>query len=192
MGLKQTIVRIVECQRTGGCLRTSVIYDRLPSSPIAPASLHERNEAQSLAQDLHRLVRRTRERLTFETYGDVVPLPVGGSFYLFTWWTLGQLEIVQDGRRVWRKVEFEPRDAILFERNGGRMWRAARAGEPLGEGTLVVGGWDHEHCCLCGEKDLGARGGFEIWPHGWRRLALRGLLFSLSGLRACSKARRTG
>jgi hypothetical protein len=56
-------------------------------------------------------------------------------------------EIVLDMSRQWRKVRFEPSDAAEFRGAKDRWWTKAPGPKP-GEGELIKGGWDHEHCAI--------------------------------------------
>ncbi len=56
-------------------------------------------------------------------------------------------EIVLDKSRLWRKVRFEPSDAVEFS-DGKTRWRTKAPGPKPGEWKLVKGGWSHEHCAI--------------------------------------------
>lgn len=84
----------------------------------------------------------------------------------------GRAQIVLDMSRQWRRTRFEPSDAISFEGAEctwmGKATEASRASSDLrlypartqpsgtqpteGEGEIISGGWDHEHCVICWQK----------------------------------------
>ena len=55
-------------------------------------------------------------------------------------------ELVLDRNRQWRKVRFEPTDAIKLE---GRTTQGTQP--ELSDREIVESGWDHEHCAICWE-----------------------------------------
>lgn len=56
--------------------------------------------------------------------------------------------LVLDPARLWRRTEFAPSDAVrIVGPAGERMITPADPGAL--HGTLVKGGWDHEHCAIC-------------------------------------------
>jgi len=66
-------------------------------------------------------------------------------------------EIVLDTSRQWRKRRFELSDAVEFRSEKGR-WRVRWDGTEPGEGKLIKGGWDHEHCAIRWETiDVGGQ-----------------------------------
>ena len=75
-------------------------------------------------------------------------------------------ELVLGSSRQWSRARFEPKDAVQFEGNGGMLLTEAADGE---EGTVIKGGWDHEHCAICWET-LGPGGqpdGYLDPPRTW-------------------------
>jgi hypothetical protein len=57
--------------------------------------------------------------------------------------------LVLDRHRCWNQRTFEPVDAVAFQRPGGTLvGNATNQNMPEG-GTLIRGGWDHEHCEIC-------------------------------------------
>ena len=77
-------------------------------------------------------------------------------------------EIALDTSRLWRKMRFEVSDAVEFSDEKGRRWVRSDAAEP-GEGKLIEGGWDHEHCAVQWEK-IGVGGhpeGYFSEPDTW-------------------------
>jgi hypothetical protein len=89
-------------------------------------------------------------------------LPGERFLYLDGYWG-EQAEIVLDSRLKWEYRPFIPSDAICFANAGGSIATQA-ADAPLG-GTIVAGGWDHEHCVVCMET-IGAGGLAEGWTTG--------------------------
>ena len=57
-------------------------------------------------------------------------------------------ELVCDRSRGWRERRFEAADAVGFSADRGHMIRKMSDSLPAG-GTIIEGGWDHEHCEIC-------------------------------------------
>ena len=107
-------------------------------------------------------------RVRVEQDGDVAALTVGASYPFFDDYWGWQAELVLDRARAWHRETFRPVDAVQYisYRADGRRtecWTKATA-EREG-GTLIPGGWDHEHCELCYEK-IGHGGVAEGWTDG--------------------------
>jgi hypothetical protein len=69
-----------------------------------------------------------------------------------TWWTEDQLALVENRRRVWHRMGFEPSDMLLIHRGPGQgsIGRQALPGDrPSADREIVKDGWDHAHCELC-------------------------------------------
>jgi hypothetical protein len=77
-------------------------------------------------------------------------------------------ELVLDEARHWQRLRFKPSDMVRFRAAGGWIGtRSSPATSPGGE--IVPGGWDHEHCEICGNK-IGHGGeaeGFFSPPDSW-------------------------
>lgn len=56
--------------------------------------------------------------------------------------------LVLDRDREWCRTDFTPVDAVRIVESGGRSLMT-RADPRALHGTLVKGGWDHEHCAIC-------------------------------------------
>src|SRR5262249_36049979 len=86
------------------------------------------------------------------------------------WWVDWQRELVEDRSRNWREQQFRPTDAVEFDHESGQRLGKAESADPAG-GTIIPGGWDHEHCALCwatispyqGHEPVGVTAGRE-WP----------------------------
>jgi hypothetical protein len=60
--------------------------------------------------------------------------------------------LVLDHQRQWSEQRFEPVDAVAYKRAADTLvGKATNQDVPEG-GTLIKGGWDHEHCEICWEK----------------------------------------
>ncbi len=133
---------------------TVLRLDKLPSEPLAPASLHSSSDSPPDLV-LHKVLNVTGTEVTFETYGATDKLLTPGRIYIFrSWWSPDQLELARDTTRVWRKSKFASSDGLAFRiADGGTMVRKKLEGEKIPPGGFVVpGGWWHEHCRLCWEK----------------------------------------
>jgi len=74
------------------------------------------------------------------------PLEVGHAYpYLDGYWG-ERAELVLDRARAWRREAFVARPAT---RVGNAIRRSTSADDPR---SVLVDGWDHEHCAICGEK----------------------------------------
>lgn len=73
----------------------------------------------------------------------------GGTYHrLDGYW--GELAaLVMDRQRVWDRRVFEPADAVRFDRDDGyHLGKPTNKAMPP-DGTVLKGGWDHEHCDIC-------------------------------------------
>jgi hypothetical protein len=61
---------------------------------------------------------------------------------------------VLDREHHWKKVRFVPTDSFMWEGpEGGRQWRIVEPGDSeRTDGSIVPGGWDHEHCAICNAR----------------------------------------
>jgi hypothetical protein len=63
---------------------------------------------------------------------------IGSTYPLFDGYWGERTELVLDSSRNWQRIEFQPRDGVLYH-NDGRV-------------EVIEGGWDHEHCSICWEN----------------------------------------
>ncbi len=154
MTYQQPVADIISYHKQGEVLQTILRLNDSPASPIAPASLYEPQQNGAKVLELHKVVRRTGSRITFQTYDDqVIPLKSGSVYDFVSWWSIDQLKLVRDSSRQWKKEKFMPRDAIeLPQTDAIRALRPRREGEDVIDGVLIARGWDHEHCFLCWRK----------------------------------------
>jgi hypothetical protein len=84
--------------------------------------------------------------------GEVALLQAGERYRRFDGYWGERAALVLDRNRQWKERAFEPVDAVAYERAGDALvGNATNQNLPEG-GTLVKGGWDHEHCDICWEK----------------------------------------
>ncbi len=161
MEYQNPIAEIVSSKKQGDTLRTSLRLDKMPTSPIAPASLYVLDNEADPVLELHKVVQRTADIITFETYdSQATPLNIGSKYDLIIWWSADQLELAQDSSRRWQRQKFVPQDAVKLQIEGRTVFRRVRVEENVNEETLIAGGWEHEHCCLCW-KTISLREGHE-------------------------------
>jgi hypothetical protein len=144
-------VRVLSSSELEDACHLVLLFDKLPSKPIAPASLHSSSDSP-VEFELHKVLNMARTEATFAMYNHKGPLPKPGKTYIFrSWWAPYQLELAKDKTRVWRREKFEPSDELAFRLvDGGTMGRKKLEGEKIPPGGFVVpGGWEHEHCKLC-------------------------------------------
>jgi hypothetical protein len=85
---------------------------------------------------------------------------VGSTFPIYDDYWFGRIHLVLDPDILWARRQFVAPDAFVQEAPtpGWRQWRVAESGdESRGDGKIVRGGWDHEHCELCG-RHIGSGG----------------------------------
>ncbi len=67
-------------------------------------------------------------------------------------------EVFENPDHEWWPHVFEPGDMVMVMTRRGKAGHKRRPDEVIAEDKNVVpGGWDHEHCCLCGAT-ISARG----------------------------------
>jgi hypothetical protein len=144
---------VVASERNGDVVVTVLEFDEAPSPSAAPASLWVKQETEQpdVVIELHRVTKRGRRKLTFETYDSrAEPLAAGSAYTFVSWWGDSQLDAAHSDPARWEKQEFEPRDAVQFHTSDGLvMARKLETDEALPKTEVVHGGWDHEHCFLC-------------------------------------------
>ena len=92
-------------------------------------------------------------------------IKVGASFPIYLDWWFGKLHHVLDTAIRWTRAPFVSSDAFEWlTPDGVRTWRPAEPSDKdRTDGGIVPGGWDHEHCDICGRK-IGVSGD----PYGYR------------------------
>ena len=85
---------------------------------------------------------------------DIALLRVGERYIWFDdYWQAPLVEAIADEATEWRQFTFEPSDAQYFRVGDSVGWQ--KVGGTLQEGAVALevkpGGWDHEHCDLCGD-----------------------------------------
>jgi hypothetical protein len=97
-------------------------------------------------------------------------LIVPGNSYPFVDGYWGEpAELVLEESRTWNRLTFEPSDMVVLPSVGGSSVGSQLTSDvPLG-GKVVAGGWDHEHCNVCGAKigHCGAASGYFSEPASW-------------------------
>jgi len=147
MSDRNRFATVVESKRDKRSIKTLVRLEAAPASPIAPASLLYDGK---VILELHQLLGRRDKLYTFESYDVEFEPPMAGLECEFRpWWTPDQLAIAQDRSREWRKITFEPTDAVEIIMDDSRILRELEEGEDPVYGRLVEGVWDHQHCALC-------------------------------------------
>lgn len=85
---------------------------------------------------------------------DVSRLRVGERYtWLDDYWQAPLVEAIADESHQWRRFTFKASDAQYFRQGNAIGWQKAGGRIPEGAEALEVrsGGWDHEHCDLCGD-----------------------------------------
>ena len=136
--------KVLEFIKDGSNARIRVLFDKLPSKPIAPGQMDE--------VELHKVCNITGLEVTFESYniGEKM-LQVGVSYEFRSWWVLRELKIAQSDASTWRKEEFRTSNAVEFIKDGHRVRRKQEGDEHPEGAKIVPEGWEHEHCRLCWE-----------------------------------------
>jgi hypothetical protein len=148
---KEPTAEVVTFHKEGSVARIVLKFDVLPSSPIAPASLHTNTNAD-IKITLHKQISGNGNEIEFECYdvGDI-SLATGDIYIVRSWWSPDQLEIAQDPKTSnWKRLKFTPSDALEVQTpEGYRAQRKLEQGEVFQEGTIIPNCWEHEHCALC-------------------------------------------
>ncbi len=89
-------------------------------------------------------------RVRVNDVSDVAGLRTGEAYpFLDLYWG-DRAILVLDRSRTWRQETFQPVDAVESFRDGQRVLTMVSTGQT--GGSLVPGGWDHEHCEICYAK----------------------------------------
>lgn len=89
-----------------------------------------------------------QSRFAPDNPAELAKLQVGRSYPLLDGYWGERAELVLNVALVWREREYAAQDAVWCERS--RTLRPYSGEVPEG-GTLIKGGWDHEHCEICWE-----------------------------------------
>jgi len=94
-------------------------------------------------------------RVTLKVYRDSEAgnLMVGEGFTLFSdRWQAPLVEAVASTATAWRRFIFQPTDAVHFLLGTAAGWQEVGGELPTSavESGVESGGWNHEHCSLCG------------------------------------------
>jgi hypothetical protein len=141
---------VIESKKKGDVIVTVLRFDQVPPSPIAPGFLSTQDEKHQTALILHALVHRAGDRVSFETYDSAaVPLEPGHSYGYTSWWAPWQLDLVQNHSHPWALKQFQAQDAIAYTTEQGTLLGRSKSTDTTSDGSVVPGGWTHEHCSLC-------------------------------------------
>jgi len=161
MKYRNPTAKIISSKKQDNMLQTVLRLDKVPTSPIAPASLYALDNDADAVLELHKVIQRTTKVITFETYdSQAIPLRIRDKYNFVPWWSSDQVELAQSNSHRWQRQTFIAQDAVKLQIEGMTMLRQVRVGETINEGTLIVGGWEHEHCGLCW-KTISQREGHE-------------------------------
>jgi len=153
MKYRDPIARLISCSTKGKTTRTVLLFDKLPTPPLAPGVVGVADENNRIDPfiELHKVVRRDANTVTFETYGPQnCPLETGHEYAFRSWWTPDQLRVAQSEPHQWHRRCFQPSDMMAFRQpDGSRIGRKMDQEKVPQDGFVVKGGWDHEHCRLC-------------------------------------------
>jgi hypothetical protein len=96
MKYQSPIAVIIESKVEGNKLKTVLRLDEVSSPPLAPGGLWNIDKPGQLVIELHKVIHRQENRITFETY-DIAenPLRPGDKYNFTSWWAPDQLEIAQ-------------------------------------------------------------------------------------------------
>jgi len=89
------------------------------------------------------------------TYVDDGRMSVGERYiWLDRYWQLPFVEAVADEANEWRQFSFQATDAQYFQQGKSIGWQQVDSEVPEGAvpTNVKIGGWDHEHCDLCGTQ----------------------------------------
>ncbi len=137
MAYQEPTAEVIQSEKLDDALQTMLRVSKLPSTPLAPASLISLQDRPTGILDLHRLVKQDGNVVTFATYDSgATPLHPNSAYIFRCWWAPDQLALAQDNTRAWTKQTFEP-----------RRLKNVRP-------DFI----DHEHCSLCWQRISTAEG----------------------------------
>jgi hypothetical protein len=80
---------------------------------------------------------------------DLLALRPGESYPYVDGYYGERAELVFDSTRTWRWSLFRPTDSVRYQDSAG-VWETRARGNTPKCCVRVPGGWDHEHCSICG------------------------------------------
>jgi len=162
MAYEHPIAKVINTCQDGDTIQTTIQLNRTTGLPIAPALIYSNDEPKQLLLELHRLIAREDDKFVFETYDEnVSPLNINSTYIYIPLWSKDQLEIAQSSSERWHKEQFKEQDMVTFSSDDGSViGRKVEQDDEIGNGTIVPGGWDHEHCELC-YKTISAIEGYD-------------------------------
>ncbi|HYE94655.1 MAG TPA: hypothetical protein VD962_00470 [Rubricoccaceae bacterium] len=118
MRYEPPLAKVIRIERDGDVVVTVIEQKRPPPDPLAPGALYERENSTAEVFQLHKLIRRDGERLTFETYDTSGTLPEPGEEFEFRpWWLSHAMEALLDPEAGWERAQFtgdDDDDLCLF------------------------------------------------------------------------------
>ncbi len=151
----RTIAEVVAASAAEDTLQVTLRIHPVPFDPVAPASLYAGENYDVRVLDLHRVIRREGDEITFESFDLAAVLPAAGDTYLFSaWWVPWQLEVARVPVTKWHRQAFQPEDAISYPGDGFNLrGKASQSATPpipdVKPGSVMPGGGEHEHCRFC-------------------------------------------
>jgi hypothetical protein len=142
---------LINCEVTNRETKAKLKFDKLPSPPLAPSSFGNINDPNGTFIELHKVVRREGNIVTFVSYNyqDCL-LKIGGTYTFRSFWSPWQLNIAQSAPEQWRKTTFKASDMLAFKNKDGSITgRKIAEGEAIDNASVISKGWEHEHCSLC-------------------------------------------
>ena len=122
--------------------------------------------------DLNRNI--SRARFVPKDINDLLHLEVNAQYAYFEGYWGAIAELILDSKKKWEKVKFEAKDSAVYKTDGWNVMGKIGQGKPFetqGEGKVIKGGWDHEHCDICTESidinDIGYVSGNEAKTEKW-------------------------
>ena len=101
---QDAVGEIVDIARQGDLTRTVLEVDRVEGGSLWPSNLFDRAEPSRNVLELHKLLQRQGEILTYESYDLDSPLPAKGGQYIFrSMWTPDVLDIVLNTELAWKR-----------------------------------------------------------------------------------------
>jgi hypothetical protein len=153
MSKESITAQVVSFVLGAGTARTVLCFDRLPSKPIAPASLYSQGEGRREVLELHRVAKIRGKRVVFETFQVAGAALQPKEMYRFeTWWFAPWLDVVMDAAKVWRRETFTTSDSAVYQTGKAVMTRRAAEADRARGVEIEPGGWEHEHCRVCMAK----------------------------------------
>lgn len=107
MAYQHPIAKVVDVNITKDAVTIELFVNKLLSPPLYPAGLYLPDNPKHEVLVLHRLMKEEGLKLTYESYGEFLELPINGESYIFSkWWSAEELKLVQNTALFWTREAY--------------------------------------------------------------------------------------